>query len=254
MANTSSQNMLSNFMQKMQLFQFAPPSDNIWTVSIEVASARGSNLTDKDDLGTSIGTLYNGIIAANKLWSQKTATRWAINVDKLSLNDKFFSNFADLPEIFLASDINFTPIENQIESNIFTQANQYGSFYNFGHIGMARPNNRNLNISFLVSNWDIGDILIDPWIAAVAQKGLIEDGQGCIKADILIKEYAVYKAPQTNYTKNAEMECRKQYRFFNCVPTKRGEVSKNYDPNEAGTFKKSIVSFKFDDYRIDYFR
>jgi hypothetical protein len=87
MANTSSQNMLSNFMQKMQLFQFAPPSDNIWTVSIEVASARGSNLTDKDDLGTSIVTLYNGIIAANKLWSQKSTTRWAINVDKLSLTD-----------------------------------------------------------------------------------------------------------------------------------------------------------------------
>jgi hypothetical protein len=275
MANTSSQNMLSNFMQKMQLFQFAPPSDNIWTVSIEVASARGSNLTDKDELGTSIGTLNNGIIAANKLWSQKTATRWAINVGKLSLNDKFFSNFADLPEIFLASDVSFTPIENQIESNIFTQANQYGSFYNFGHIGMSRPNNRNLNIRFLVSNWDIGDILFDPWIAAVAQKGLIEDFQSSIKANITIKEYTAVKPVYIHNTDDVvrnlkynpekgvneklahvygQMECKKQYKFFNCVPIKRGEISKNYEPNDAGTFKKSIVNFVFDDYKIEYLK
>jgi hypothetical protein len=42
----------------------------------------------------------------------------------------------------------------------------------------------------LVSNWDIGDILFDPWIAAVAQKGLIEDDNSSIKGKIVIKEYA----------------------------------------------------------------
>lgn len=55
---------------------------------------------------------------------------------------------------------------------------------------MSRQNNRNLNISFLISNWDIGDILFDPWIAAVAQKGLIEDGSSTIKAKITISEYS----------------------------------------------------------------
>lgn len=158
---------------------------------------------------------------------------------------------------------------------IFPQGSQFGSFYNFGRVAMSRPNNRNLNISFLVSNWDIGDILFEPWIAAVAQKGLIEDGQSSIKANIIIKEYTAVKPVYTDKSNDeirnlkynpergvneklshlyTQMEVRKQYKFFNCVPIKRGEISKNYEPNEAGTFKKSIVNFIFDDYKIEYLK
>lgn len=158
---------------------------------------------------------------------------------------------------------------------IFPQGSQFGSFYNFGRVAMARPNNRNLNISFLISNWDIGDILFDPWIAAVAQKGLIEDGQSSIKANIIIKEYTAVKPVYIHNTDDVvrnlkynpekgvneklahvygQMECKKQYKFFNCVPIKRGEISKNYEPNDAGTFKKSIVNFVFDDYKIEYLK
>jgi hypothetical protein len=92
--------------------------------------------------------------------------------------------------IFLAQDVNFPPLQTQINQNYFTGGQQHGSFYNFGNISMSRPNNRNLNISFLISNWDIGDILFDPWVAAVAQKGLIEDGNSTIKAKITVSEYS----------------------------------------------------------------
>lgn len=48
------------------------------------------------------------------------------------------------------------------------------------------------------------------------------------------------------------MQCVKQIIFNNCVPIKRGEITKNYEFNDGGTFKKSIVNFVFDDYKIQY--
>lgn len=62
----------------------------------------------------------------------------------------------------------------------------------------------------------------------------------------------------SKYIKNASakdtviMECRKQYIFHDCVPVSRGEVSKNYDFNNAGTFKKTIIDFRYEDYEIHY--
>lgn len=81
---------------------------------------------------------------------------------------------------------------------------QHGGFFNFGNIAQSRPNNRKLNINFLISNWDIGDILFDPWIAAVTQKGLIEDGNSSIKAKIVIREYS--SALPKEYTSNEVMK------------------------------------------------
>jgi hypothetical protein len=48
------------------------------------------------------------------------------------------------------------------------------------------------------------------------------------------------------------MECRKEYIFENCVPVNRGAVEKTYELNNAGTFKNSIVEFKYEDYKIKY--
>ena len=185
-------NLLDNFMEMMQLFQFAPPSDNIWTVSIGIQPL-GNDIAVTHD--TTLGTLYNAIISANDTWKTKVTTKWGVDTSALqnagSVSNKFLSNFAGLPEIFLAQDISFSPIEVTHDENFFSQASAHGSFFNFGSIAMARPANRNLNISFLISNWNIADILFDPWIAAVGQRGLIEDGtSSSIKARIIIKEYA----------------------------------------------------------------
>jgi hypothetical protein len=48
------------------------------------------------------------------------------------------------------------------------------------------------------------------------------------------------------------MRQRKQYIFYNCIPVSRGEVSKNYEQSDAGVFKKSIVDFRYEDYKIQY--
>ncbi len=48
-----------------------------------------------------------------------------------------------------------------------------GGFLKFGKVVQSRTSTDELKVNFLVSNWDIGDILFDRWIAAVSQKGLI---------------------------------------------------------------------------------
>lgn len=266
-------NLLNNFMSMMQMFQFAPPSDNIWTVSITCIPHKVKTEDNKIvDVKPSLETLYKAIREVNKKWNEKVASKWEIKLEgaesaaNQTVSQAFIEKFGGTPEIFLAQDLNFSPIQVDMNHGIFPQGSQFGSFYNFGRVAMARPNNRNLNISFLISNWDICDILFDPWIAAVAQKGLIEDGNSTIKANITIKEYTVcppvYTNEPMNISANSEnknknkyvMECHKQYTFYNCVPIKRGEISKNYEPNDAGTFKKSIINFVFDDYKIEYLK
>lgn len=177
-----------------------------------------------------------------------------VKINNKSRSDIFVEEFDDYHGVFLAQNVSFSPIQATINYNVFPMGQQHGGFFNFGNIAQSRPNNRKLNINFLISNWDIGDILFDPWIAAVSQKGLIEDGNPSIKARITIKEYS--SSLPKEYTSNEvikQMTVRKQYVFRNCVPISRGEISKNYNPNEAGAFKNSIVNFVFDDYHIDYF-
>jgi hypothetical protein len=48
------------------------------------------------------------------------------------------------------------------------------------------------------------------------------------------------------------MVLRKTYTFYKAFPISRGEISKNYEFNQAGTFKTSTVNFRFDEYKIKY--
>ena len=127
-------------------------------------------------------------------------------------------------------------------------------FLNFGNAAAGRSETKSLKVSFLISNWDISDILFDPWISAVAQKGLIEDeNEGTIKAKIIVSEFSAgIPRKYTGKRIMESMECRKQYIFHDCVPVSRGEVSKNYEFSSAGTFKKTIIDFRYEDYEIYY--
>lgn len=241
---------IMGFMSKMEKFYYAPPSDNLWTISIDTDD---SDVTDN----TSLEALYKRIISANKMWSTQVNTKWKIDLSAAERKSKnkaseYIKQFVSQSGIFLAQDVNFATNQVTVNSNIFSQSQQHGGFFNFGNIALSRPNNRKLNINFLVSNWDIGDILFDPWIAAVTQKGLIEDDNSSIKGKIVIKEYASSLPKQYEGKPIQQMYPRKQYIFRNCVPVQRSEIKKNYNPNEAGTFKNTIVNFVFDDYKIEY--
>ena len=249
-ADTTQANIL-NFLSKMEMFYFAPPSDNLWTVTIDLARNRGNT-------ASKLPSLYRNIIAVNQAWKKKVGTQWGVNVSEPSKTSKntpeqFITEFVGASGVFLAQNVNFTPISVNVVDKPWSQASNAGSFLNFGNAVQSRSDSKSLKISFLVSNWDIGDILFEPWIAAVAQKGLIEDENSSIKADIIISEFT--SGMPKEYNKNevfTSMVCRKQYIFKNCVPVSRGEVSKTYEFNEAGSFKKSIIDFRFDDYEINY--
>ena len=249
-ADSTSPNLL-NFLSKLQKFTFAPPSDNLWIIEIE-PEERGANTSGQID------TLYDNIISTNTNWSNIIGTRWKIDLSQSSRTSKntgklYIQEFTGNNGVFLAQDIQFTPMSANIIDKPWGVASNNNSFLNFGNIATGRSESKSLKISFLVSNWDIGDILFDPWISAVAQKALIEDGTPTIKARIILSEYSagLPKEYKNNSILNA-MECRKQYIFHDCVPVSRGEVQKNYEFGTAGTFKKTIVDFRYEDYEIHY--
>lgn len=177
-------------------------------------------------------------------------------VSNKDVNANFISSFSEKAGVFLAQDVQFNPLSINILDKPWGEgSSQHHGFLNFGNVSLGRQDSKSLKISFLVSNWDIGDILFEPWIAAVAQKGLIEDGiSSSIKSKIIITEFSSSVPKDYNNQSNTstEMVQRKQYIFNNCVPVSRGEVSKNYEMENAGTFKKSIVDFRYDYYEIKY--
>ena len=252
-ANTEAPSILS-FITKLQKFYFAPPSDNLWTIQIDSM--------DNDTPKTSkLPTLYRAIIEQNSSWKdKKVQTSWGVDMSTVQsrnekIVDEYIQQFCTNSGIFLAQNVNFTPHSLTTTDSVFPQGMQHAGFLNFGYIAQNRQINRSLKISFLVSNWDIGDILFEPWIAAAAQRGLVEDGvSSTIKARITIKEYStgIPKDMLKEKTFINHMQCRKEYIFTNCVPVNRAAIEKSYEFNNAGTFKSIPIEFKFDDYKIKY--
>ena len=204
------------------------------------------------DNNSDLETLYSSIIQVNTQGYPKMK-EIVINKD---VNLSFISGFSEKSGVFLAQDVQFSPLSVNILDKPWGEgSSQHHGFLNFGNVSLGRQDSKSLKISFLISNWDIGDILFEPWIAAVAQKGLIEDGiSSSIKSKIIITEFSSSVPQNYNNQSNtsSEMVERKQYIFNNCVPVSRGEISKNYEMENAGTFKKSIVDFRYDFYEIKY--
>lgn len=138
----------------------------------------------------------------------------------------------------MAQNVNFTPFSLNVDGQPFGELQQHGGFFKNAKIVKSRKDDDTLKINFLVSNWDITDILIEPWIAALAQHGLIEYGPISLKAKIIITEYsAAYPKFSSEQEYSGQMKARKQYIFNNCFPIQRDEVKKTYEPNEAGQYK-----------------
>lgn len=243
---------INGFVNKMQQFYFAPPSDNLWTVSIRLHS---DTLTAKPN---SIVSLYDEICKANKEYDETNVrSNWGINyASKVKSSPyNYIEDLADSSRLFLAQTVNFRPYGITVNENAFSAGQSAGGFLTFGKILQSKTGGNECSISFLISNWDICDVLIDPWIAAIAKYGLIEaSGIPNLKADIILEEYSasVPKDMMDEGYDFKEMVLRKTYKFIKAFPISRGEVSKNYEFNQAGTFKTSTVQFKFDEYNITY--
>lgn len=136
---------------------------------------------------------------------------------------------------------------------------EHGGFLNMGRVFQSKAANNTCNISFLVSNWAITDILFEPWIAAIAQRGLTEYSDGIldsgqsIRADIIICQYSASMPDTFSPNPNKKEMClRKVITLFNAFPQKRGQVELSYETGKSGIYTKEIVTFQFDEYSIRY--
>lgn len=243
------------FVNKMGNFYYAPPSDNFWTVDIRLHS-RGDEGNEKPNLSF----LYKNILDANLIYdAYHVNSNWKVGF-KMHIDENkkrsFISGFEGESGMFLAQSVNFRPYALTINENSFSPGQSSGGFLTFGKIVQSKTGGNECNISFLISNWDICEVLIDPWIAAIGKWGLIESSDiKNLKADIFVHEYSVSVDKNINPDEDYNFQSlvhRKTYKFFKAFPINRGETSKNYDFNQAGTFKTSTVNFKFDEYSIEY--
>ena len=244
---------VGGFINKLSKFYHAPPSDNLWTVSFRVHT---NTLSEK--YTNTITQLYENIIVCNSAYNNHIKSKWAVGFDKKvkTKTRDYMKEFAGESRMFLAQTLNFRPYSLTVNDNSFSAGQAAGGFLTFGKVMQSKTGGNECSISFLVSNWDICEIFIDPWIAAIAQFGLLEDSSVPeLKADIIVEEYSasVPKSISNDEGYNyASMVHRKTYKFIKAFPINRGEMSRSYDFNQAGTFKTSTVNFKFDEYNITY--
>lgn len=249
---------IHKFIEKLQNFYFSPPSDNLWVVKIQHLHQTWTNIVSNVLPSWKFGTKWKIKVKDNKEPGD-TKTSLGANVTAYSEGtNRYVEQLSDSQMgLFLAQNIDFTPFTLQTTNSWFTEAQQHSGFLNFGNIVNARNNSNSLKIAFLISNWDITDLIIEPWIAAVSQMGTVDSNVQSLKTTITIEEYSAgvpkdLLSSNRGYVYPNSMQVRKVYTFYNCFPVSRGSVSKNYDPMEAGAYKNSIVDFRYEDYQIEY--
>lgn len=250
------QNLPFNFNDKIQHFIFSPPSDNLWNITIQPSTSQ--NMGDIDLTNQNLVQLYNNITKVNETWENHRAEDWKVTTSQAANSSKqtvkdFLRHFCDNElGLFLAQNVSFTPQSINYDNDSFGVLQQQGGFFKNAKVVKSRKNDDNLKINFLISNWDISEILIDPWIAAIAQHGLIADGI-TLKAKITITEFSASHPKFTDQQEyDGTMKPRKQYIFDGCFPVSRDETKKTYKVEEAGTYKDSVISFVYDTYQIHY--
>lgn len=223
---------------------YAIPSDNLWVIEIK------THRRLDNESAPSFEQLYKNILSANKKYKQMfTNILWEVTPGKST--SKFITGLTTNIKVFLANDISFATNSNAIVHTADANLQQFGGFLSQGKILQARSSSLEAKISFLSTNWDINEILIEPWIAAIAQQGLIESSDlPNIKADITIYEYTKsYPGKETNIT---SLALRKEITLYEAFPTGRDEYKLSYETEDAGKIKSQTVSFAYRDYKIKY--
>lgn len=236
-------NALGTFLTKFQDWKFCPPSDHLWTVSIVLHPRGDKNSTNN------FGALFNNICQVNSKFDSMFSPKW-----KLTVNGEENTYFGSLQDskigLFLATDISFNANSVNITDSQSGLNQQFTGFLSFGKTQTGRNHNHAIKIKFLKSNWDINDLFIDRWIAAIGQQGLIEDESlPNIKGNIIITEYACGIPGKNDGTWFA----RKQIILTKAFPKSRDQIEYSYSSDSAGEFKSKGVDFEFDAYQVTYF-
>lgn len=266
------------FLDKFSEWKFNFPSKNLWTVEIKLHND-GTSSADH-----SLLKLYQNIDAANRRWNAMIGGEWKVSTRNTSSDfaNDFLNRFqSDKTALFLAQGVGFQYRSSTVNQNASDNIAPHTGFMKFGMIEAGAMYNPDCRIQFYETNWDLGDILFDKWIAAVTQQGLIEDSSlPCIKADIFINYYSA-GVPTTKKSKTAATAAnqqaqqntankavstpqqakatqvtqagwtlRKIVKLYSAVPTNReGTTDVSYENTGPTT---ETVRFQYLDYSIEY--
>lgn len=263
-------------------WELCPPSTNLWTVQIK-------NASNGEAVATSFAELYGNILSANSKYSMLVSNLWhvsGVKKEKFNENVKKFFGKADSNKygIILCQSVTLPDLSVTAEQS-YGELDNYRGFLMPGHTVNNRTLGKQVQLSFLGTNYDLKDMFFTPWCAAVAQQGLIEDDElPCLRADLYINLYSpnekaneiIHKKKDdrafinefndalislTTYTANLfgddiYWDLRKQIKVTRAYPIAINDVNGAYDyeTENAGKFRVFNVDFNFDEISIEYHR
>lgn len=237
------------FWDKLKEWRFNLPSTNLWTIEIQLHN-------DGSETNHSLLTLYQNIDKANRMYENTNGTHWKVgNSGTSSFGNDFLNRLqTDKTAFFLAQGINFETRSINISDNTSDFISQESGFIKYGTIENGASYSPITRIQFLITNWEIGDVLFDKWIAAIGQQGLIEDSSlPNIKADIYLYQYASgmpLDVTNKKSTNKKDWQLRKITKLIKAFPKSRsGSTEISYENNGP---KIETIEFSFMDYQIEY--
>lgn len=227
-----------------------PPSTNLWTVEI-----KSSNTGDAKET-SSFKTLIENIAAVNDNYNKTVGTGWGISYKNTKRRDEFRNSVqhSDIG-MFLCQSVSLPDLSVTSEQS-YGQLDNHRGFILPGYVISNRPTGKQVQLSYLGTNYDLKDVLFSPWCAAVAQQGLIEDESlKCLRGDLFINLYSCGIPEKMNKeTLSPTWQLRKQIIVLRAFPIGINEVNGayDYDVDNAGKFRVFNVDFNFDDIVVNY--
>lgn len=249
---------LGRFLHKLSDWKFCPPSGHLWTIQIKLhnnglITEKGNNAAD-----FSFGKLFENILAVNSLYHSTFGSSYKVSIKGDDENKLLFDYVNSLHDseigLFLANEITFNANDIKVQDVSSQQNQNFTGWLSYGKIATGRSHNHNGKISFYSTNWNISEIIMDKWIAAIGQQGLIEGDEDNdifdIKADIYINEYSA-STPDSLISGMSSWQLRKIIKLTKAFPKARDPYKFSYteDATDMQTLK---VDFEFENYAIEY--
>jgi hypothetical protein len=254
--SSSSTGALGKFLNKLSDWKFCPPSNNLWTIQIKLHNS-GEDVTN-GTIDHSFKKLYQNILNVNAAYDSAYSTSYNVNVKGDSVGESLLKYIETLQDneigLFLATDLSFNANSVQVRDQQSQQNIPFSGWLSYGKTVTGRDHNHAGKIKFYGTNWNMNELLIDKWIAAIGQQGLIEgdevDGIYNIKADIFIKEYAT-SIPDSTKKGWKHWALRKQIKLTKAFPKSR-EQYKYSNGEDSSNIVSAGVDFEFENYTIEY--
>jgi hypothetical protein len=238
-----STHIIGTYLEKFKDWKYCPPSDHLWTVTFLLAPRN-----DNQKEANTFANLYNNILKVNAAHDSVYSSLWKVDVPN-GAKDFVINAQDNNVGLFLINQLNFDT--NNVNIYDGTSVSHSG-WLSPGKTQAGRSITHKARMRFAATNWDINEIFIDKWIAAIGQQGLIEDSNlPNIKANIIITQYSC-GAPTASNIRGTWIP-RKKITLLKAFPFNRGDTRLEYSPSEAGDMKYNTVDFHFDAYQIQYY-